>query len=154
MAIIGEFEVAARAVDPDAEPDQFKFCGEVFTIADKIGVIPLGRFAKAAMSGLDTAEMEGMAAMVDMLCDAVVDEDRDRFLQVCTQNRADGDDLMPVVQAVFEVISGRPTRQLSDSSGGLSITGVSSKAASSSEVQDPRQAGLVSVEQAALSLVS
>lgn len=125
MALIGEFEVAARRVT-NAEPDQFRFCGETFTVADKVGIIPLGRFAKAAMSGLDSAEMEGLAAMIDLLADSVIDEDRERFLDTAARNRADAEDLMPIVQAVIQAKTGRPTEPPSDSSVGRSRIGESS----------------------------
>lgn len=134
MALIGEFEVAVRAADPNREPDQFKFCGELFTVSEQVGIIPLAEFAKAAMSGLDTAEMEGLAALLDLLAEVVIDEDQARFLATAKKHRATADDMMPIVQSVIEVISGRPTPQPSDSSVGLSTTGANLRASSSSEV--------------------
>jgi hypothetical protein len=130
MAIIGEFDVAARS---RSEPqDQFIFCGETFTVG-RIGLVPLGRFAKAAMSGLDSAEMEGLAVIIDLLAQIVIDEDQDRFLDVASRNRADGDDLMPIVQALIEAQAGRPTQRPSDLSGGSLPTTESSREPSSSE---------------------
>lgn len=150
MALLGEFEVAAREVEDD--PAQFKFCGELFTVG-KVGLIPLGRFAKAAVSGLDSADMEGLAAMLDMLSDTVVDGDRPRLLEVARRNRADATDLMPIIQAIIQAESGRPTRRPSDSPSGPSRTGENSRASSPSAEGDPRRKNLVPVDAAALSLV-
>lgn len=157
MASIGSFEVAARRAE-GVEPDTFDFCGETFTVSDQIGIIPLGRFAKAATSGLDSSEMEGMAAMIDLLGDAVIDADRERFLNTAAKNHASADDLMPIVQAVVQAQTARPTQRSSDSSAGPSTTGTSSKDSSPfgpvPPIQsDPRVQALVPVESAALSLV-
>lgn len=130
MANLGEFGVAAA--ETNQEPDTFSFCGETFTVATKVGIIPLGRFAQAAASGLDTAEMDGLAALIDVVAGVVVDDDRDRFLSVASKNRASADDLLPIVQAVMEAQSGRPTERPSDSSDGSPTTGESSKELSSS----------------------
>lgn len=134
MADLGSFDVAAKAVDPDREPDTFTLCGEKFTVATEISVVPLGMFAKAAKSGLDTAEMDGLAAMIDMISQCVVDDDVDRFLAVASKNRVDAELLLKIVQAVMEAQTAFPTVQPSDSSDGESTTGPSSKVLSSSAV--------------------
>lgn len=158
MALIGEFEVAARQADPNREPDQFKFCGELFTVSEQMGIIPLGRFAKAATAGVDSNDMEGLAAIIDLLADTVIDEDRERFLNTAARNRAGAEDLMPIVTAVVQAQSGRPTQQPSDSSDGQSPTGVSSRASSPfgqvpAIQMDPRIQELQTIEAAGLSLV-
>jgi hypothetical protein len=160
MALIGEFNVAVKQDTPDREPDQFKFEGELFTVADDINFVALGRFASAANSGMDSAEMEGLAAMIDLISSVVVDEDRDRFLSLASRKRADGELLMQIVQAVIESQTGRPTEQPSGSPDGLSTTGESSKDASSSEAslspiqRDPRIRELRPITDEALSLLS
>jgi hypothetical protein len=121
----------------------------------------LGEFHVAKRQAAPNAEplMEGLAAMRTMLRQVVVDEDSDRLWDAITRSRADGDDLMPIVQAVMEAQTGRPTEQPSDSSAGLSTTLVSSKESSPfgpgvSPIQrDPRVLELQTVEQAGLSLV-
>jgi hypothetical protein len=133
MASLGEFEVAAREADPDREPDTFTLCGETFTVADHVGIIPLGMFAKAATSGADTSEMEGLAALVDVVGQCVVEDDVERFMALATKKRLDTELLMSIVKAVLEAQSGRPTERPSDSSGGSSTTGASLKAVSSFE---------------------
>ena len=59
---------------PPVDVRTVEFLGEEFAIADKIGLMPLMRFAHAAKSGLDSADMEGMAAMYDMLRQCIADE--------------------------------------------------------------------------------
>lgn len=136
-----------------------EFLGAEFAIADKVGLMPLLRFAHAAKSGLDSADMDGMAALYDMLQQCIADEpvlvrsdgqpvdspaDMDEegeakmlggwreFERHATQAKADDEDLIGVVQRVMTLLSERPTTQPSDSSGGQLSTAPTSGAASSS----------------------
>lgn len=59
---------------PEPEVRRVEFLGKEFAIASKIGLMPLMRFAHAAKSGLDSADLEGMAAMYDMLRQCIADE--------------------------------------------------------------------------------
>jgi hypothetical protein len=126
-----------------------EFLGTEFAIADKVGRMPLLRVAHAAKSGLDSADMEGMAALYDILRQSIADEavyvfrgeqiDRkayndlppeavdevtvyggwDQFEEHATKTRADDEDLLGLVQRVMEKLTNRPTKQPSDSSAGL-----------------------------------
>lgn len=58
---------------PPVEVKHVEFLGARFAIASKIGLMPLMRFAHASKSGLDSADMEGMAAMYDMLRQCIAD---------------------------------------------------------------------------------
>lgn len=127
MASIGSFDVAVKEADPNKEADTFDLAGETFTVADQIGIVPLGRFARAAMSGADSAEMEGLAALLDTVESLVIPEDVERLMRVATEKRVDGDVLLNIIKAVMEAKTGNPTSSPSDSSGGLSTTGDSSK---------------------------
>jgi len=153
MPSLGDFTVAKKET-PDREPDTFTFCGELFTVAEQVGIVAWGRFAQAAQAGHDTAEMEGLAALIEVVSQIVVDADRDRFLTVASRNRADADDLLAIVRAVMEAQAERPTQQPSDSSAGLSPTPENSKAPSFSAEslspiqRDPRIVALVPVEEA------
>jgi hypothetical protein len=133
-----------------------EFHGVDFAIADKVGLMPLLRFAHAAKSGLDSADMEGMAAMYDMLQQCIAeravyvrdgrpidkpDEVDDgitvyggwpEFEAHATKVKADDDELMGVVKRVMGQLSERPTSQPSDSSVGQPSTAPMSEAASSS----------------------
>jgi hypothetical protein len=132
MALIGEFEAAVNEADPSREPDQFKLNGEIFTVADEINIVALGRFARVARQGATTDDMEGLAALVDTVSSLVIDEDQTRFLDSASKHRAKPELLLEIIQAVLEAQSGHPTQRPSASSAGSSATGPSSKAPSSS----------------------
>lgn len=101
--------------------EQVEFFGEQFAIADRIGLMPLMRFAKVAQAGVDSADLAGLAAMYDLLEQCLAETEWQRF-QVCAdKNRADGEQLMGVVAEVMEKISARPTSRPSGSSDGPSI---------------------------------
>lgn len=108
--------------------------GESFKVADKIGTLALMRFAQVARNGVDSDTMEGLAAMGDLLDQAIDPSDLGRFSSAANKNRADGEELMSVVQEVFGLIGSRPTSQPSDSSDGLPTTSAPSAAGYSSPV--------------------
>lgn len=111
--------------------DTIEFFGEQYRCADKIGLMPLMRFAKVAKSGVDTNELEALAVMYDMIEQCLADDEWARFEAAADKNRADGDDLMKVVSDVFEVVSNRPTSRPSESSDGPQTTSERSTAGSS-----------------------
>lgn len=116
------------------------FHGEGFRLADRIGLMPLMRFAHVARKGVDSNDMEGLAAIYDMLQVVFADDDEwVRFEELATRVRADGDELMGVVKDAMQVISERPTSEPSDSSDGPPITSGSSAGGSSSPVIDRLQ---------------
>lgn len=122
-----------------------EFEGERFETAERIGLMPMMRFAKVAKAGVDSDDMAGLAALYDLLeqciSDRQVKTDKDgkpigptewqRFQDHADKVRADGEQLMKVVAEVFEVLSERPTSRPSDSSVGPSTTGPSSTGDSS-----------------------
>lgn len=105
-----------------ADEDSIVFEGERFRIADKIGLMPLMRFAKVAKAGVDSNEMEGLAAMFDLLQQCVHPDEWVRFEQHANDTRADGDSLMMVTQDVMTKLSERPTKRPADTSDGSSTT--------------------------------
>jgi hypothetical protein len=114
------------------------------------------------MSGLDTSDMESLAALIDILEGIVIDEDKPRLLHMAKKVHLDPETLLKIVQTCMEASSGRPTELPSDSPGGQSTTGETSKALSLSAVDgqamrhlpgDPRAEGLQSIEQSALQLL-
>lgn len=136
-----------------------EFMGAEFAVADKVGLMPLLRFAHAAKSGLDSADLDGMAALYDMLQQCIAEEpvlvrvdgrpietpaDMDdegetkmlggwpQFEAHATQVRADDEELIGVVQRVMTILSERPTTQPSGYSDGLRSTAPTSGADSSS----------------------
>lgn len=111
-----------------------EFGGERFTVADKIGLMPLMRFAKAAQGGVDSNDMAGLAAMYDLLEQCIAPADWRRFEVAADKTRASGEELMAVVKDVMEAMTARPTSLPSDSSDGPTIIGPNSGGGSSLRV--------------------
>lgn len=97
----------------EAEPDRI---GRHFRIADRVGLMPLLKFAHAAGSGATEDSMEGMAAMYAMIKDCIHPDDFGAFERFAIDARAEGEDLMAVVEQTMEAVSARPTAQPSGSS--------------------------------------
>lgn len=112
-----------------------EFLGEQFAVAERIGLMPLMRFAKHAKSGVDSESMAGLAAMYDLLEQCIAPSDWQRFEDHADRERADGEQLLGVVTAVIEALSARPSTRPSDSSAGPSTTAPNSTDDSSSVVQ-------------------
>ena len=108
------------------------FFGETFRTADKIGLMPLMRFAVIAKGGVDASEMAGLVALHDLIAQCLADDEWERFQDHATAVRAEGDDLLEVVKQVFEVLSERPTQRPSVSSDGPLTAEPKSTAGSSS----------------------
>jgi hypothetical protein len=105
--------------------------GERYLIGSKVGLMPLMRFAHSSKAGVDSSDMEGLAAMYDMLRDCIAKSDWERFERDMTDKQADDEDLMPVVGKVIEALTARPTKRASASSSGPPQTSGSSTAGSS-----------------------
>jgi hypothetical protein len=109
---------------PEPEVRRVEFLGSEFAIADKIGLMPLMRFAHAAKSGLDSADLEGMAAMYDMLRQCIADESVFVF-QGRQITRTEANELPPEAADHVQVFGGwdefeaHATRQRSDDFGEL-----------------------------------
>lgn len=66
--VVEEAEQAAQAEFEGVPPAQHvTFFGERFALARKVGYLPLLKFAHYASLGTDSASMQGMAAMYEML---------------------------------------------------------------------------------------
>jgi hypothetical protein len=127
-------EVVAET-PPEREVRRVGFMGAEFAVADKIGLMPLMRFAKIAKSGVDSADEDGLAAMYDLLQQCIADEDWGKFEAHADKTRADDEELMQVVKDVMAILSERPTRRPSDSSPGpQSTTPISAEDSSALEV--------------------
>ena len=143
-----------------------------FRIAESVGLMPLLKFAHAASSGLTEDSMEGMSAMYAMIRDCIhpghectcnmkpgegrrhidgceyVPSDWDRFERTAIDSRAEGEDLMTVVETVMEVITARPTTPPSGSSPPDASSSPKSKRASPSRgsVVPPEARDLIPVD--------
>ena len=111
-----------------------EFAGEEFAMADRIGLMPLMRFAKTAKAGADTQDLDGLVAMYDLLEQCIDPADWPRFQETANRERADGEQLMAVVGKVFQALAARPTRRSSDSSDGPTTTPANSAGDFSSQV--------------------
>ena len=98
------------------------FLGGQFEIADRIGLMPLMRFAKIAKSGADSADMDSLAAMYDLVEQCLDPADWERFCDHATAQRADDEQIMAFVGDVIKVLTERPIGRRSGSSPGAPTT--------------------------------
>ena len=98
--------------------DRVEFMGGQYRIADRIGLMPLMRFAHAARKGTNAEDLEGLAAIYDMLRDCLDPEDWSRFERDATDKKAEAEQLLEVVSDTIEILAARPTSRPSDSSDG------------------------------------
>ena len=148
--------------------DHIRFAGKSYTVADKLGLMPLIKFAHVASKGTDANEMDGMAAMYELLKSVIADDQWADFEAHATETRAGEDELLAAVTGAIAVMTDRPTSRPSDSPDGPSTTETSSPDVSLSLVSstpaptngfisplDARAAReLRSVESAALDLIA
>lgn len=145
-------ETEAREIQAMSEGvvhgDTVECLGGHYRVADKVGLMPLLKFAHTASLDVDSGDMEGLVAIYDMLRDCLHEDDWERFQRDMTAKKAEADDMMPMVGAAIEVINARPTRQRSVSSTGPQPTGRPSTGTSSPPVR-PGVEDLVPVDQLA-----
>lgn len=161
-----EAQAAAEGVVLD-DGDYLEFFGEKFRLADKVGLAPLIRFGHAANKGLDSDDMEGLAAMYSVIRGVIhrpplldehgqqqVDDNgrklRDesewnRFMEVAEDEQAEGDEIMDFVNRAMGVMSARPRKPREISSGGSRPTSENSKGGLSSPAMPPGMDGLTPV---------
>lgn len=130
-----------QAVRDDA--DYLTFEGKKFLVAPKMGAMAYMRFAHIADQGVEVEDLETLAAIYDVLEQAIDPADWGSFQAHARSTRADIEDLIKLVQQAVAVMSARPTRRPTDSSSGPSGTAPSSSVVSSSVVSSdlsPREA--------------
>ena len=125
-------ETSLQVVPEEDTRRKVSFMGAEFAVADKIGLMPLMRFAKAAQSGLDSADLEGLVAMHDMIEQCIASDDWPRFEDHATKTRADDEELLQVIKDVQAILTGRPTSRPSGSSAGPQTIAPTSEEDSSS----------------------
>lgn len=125
-------EVDGTPVDPGFSWDWFgSEPRRTFRIAHSVGLMPLLRFANAAKSGLDTEDLEGMAALYTMIRDTVHPDDWQAFQDYATVCKAEDEELMEFVSGAMEVISARPRQRRGSSSATSPSTSEKSRDSSS-----------------------
>lgn len=160
-------DVQAQAEGIVEEFDTIEFCGQKFRLAERVSMMPLLAFANASKRGLDSDDMEGLAAMYSMIRSVIhrpplfdehgqrqVDESgkplRDesewrRFESLAEDEMVEGEDIMTVVNQAITVMSARPRQRRELSSGSSPQTSEKSKAGSSWLESDPRMSGMIPV---------
>jgi hypothetical protein len=104
--------------------------GKRFRIADKVGLMPLLKFA--AFSDMSTNDSRALGAMYAMLRDCIHPDDWRAFEDHATDTKADADDLLDVITKAIEAIAARPTKPSPVSSAGRRGISGGSTASSSS----------------------
>jgi len=164
MALIGEFGRAlAEAEAVGVEPDHFLFCGERFEVPVEVSGLPLMRFAwrsKAidadtarAKRDLDRAmtdagraeaearigefEQDGNACIYELLRSVL--PQWERFEELAIERAVDVDELLMVCGAIYQAVTGRPTKRSSGSSDGPLTSGDGSMDGSGSLEPTPGQ---------------
>lgn len=145
--------IQARAAEADGgkiaegtvtEGDKVELLGKKFRVAEKIGLMPLLKFASA--SDMSTDDPRALSAVYSMLRDCIYEGkpgcgeckeckadnevmcksydkgDWTAFELHAMDTKADADQLLEVITKVMEIVSGRPTKQPSGSSPGPRAT--------------------------------
>jgi hypothetical protein len=166
-------QLAAEGVVTDKDDGRIEFLGERFGLAERIGLMPMLAFANASKRGLDSDDLEGMAAMYALIRD-VLDQRRTQAVDPATgepavdaagepvwegpsewmrfeahaiDQQADGEELMKFVGEAMALVAARPRKRREVSSAGSPQTSPTSKDISSSPVIPAQAHGLVPVAQ-------
>jgi len=96
----------------------FTFMDKEFRLAEKVGLMPLMRFAHMASTGMDTDEdfMTAMASIYEMIKDVIHEDEWPSFQQHAIDTKAGETELLSVVSQAVEIMTSRPTEPGSDSS--------------------------------------
>ncbi|MCX5066665.1 hypothetical protein OOJ91_12325 [Micromonospora lupini] len=129
---VHELQARSEGVEIVGGAQKVTMLGEEYRIADKVGLMPLMRFAMTAKAGADADDMEGLAAMYTLIRDCIDPGEWSRFENDAIEKKAEAPELMQVVQDVIQTLSARPTQRPADSSAGPQTTSENSKESSSS----------------------
>jgi len=141
-------QAAAEGV-VESDGDYVDFFGEKFRLADRVGIMPMVQFGYASKKGLDSDDLEGLAAMYSLIRSVIhrpplLDDEgqkvrdengkalRDerewfRFVELAEDELADGDDVMGFVNRAMEIMAARPTARREGSSPSSPQTSETSK---------------------------
>jgi len=105
------------SADPEAlagKKDDIKtgvvdFKGEKFHVAESIGAMALISWGKAA--DLEESGNEALIAVYDMLEDVIHEAEFKRFKKTALKSKANMEDLMTLLSAAMELVTGNPTEQ-------------------------------------------
>lgn len=120
MTLVGPFEATVEKYD--GKPIELQLCTchpkDKFRVAMNVGSMPLLEFAHAANSGLDTSEMEGLAALYSMLQDCIEPADWNKFRTAVKAHKSTQADLLKVATSIWAALSNRPLESASSSENG------------------------------------
>ena len=126
--------------------DTVEFLGEQFRVGERVGLMPMMRYARVAKrqmerqksgaksDGMD--EVESLDATLSLLEQCVHPDDWDRFEKHTTQQGAGQEEYMEFAGRVMALLADRPTGRPSDASGGPQTIEPSSTEGSSSPATD------------------
>ena len=119
------------------------FCDVEWRIGERVGLMPMMRYARAVKVGMARAEgapsdgmteIEVLDATYSLLEQCVHPDDWDRFVDVTSKAGVDQEGYMEFAGKVMAALADRPTGRSSDSSDGPQTIEPSSTAVSSSPV--------------------
>jgi hypothetical protein len=108
-----------------------------FRLAPDLNTLPFLRFATAANDGGRTEDLEGLAALYDMIKQVVDEDEWPAFYAYASKVRADDEELMEFVSQAVEVLSARPRSRRGNSLAGSPTTSPRSREVSSSPATPP-----------------
>jgi len=129
VASLGTFGTPREA----PEEQSFGYFGTEVRVNPDFGELDLADFMEAA-ADLDEDSVDSLSLLKNTMRGAVHAEDFDTFWATAKRNRQGIADLLPILYAVVEAVSARPTERPSDSSGGPRPTRALSAVDSSSQV--------------------
>lgn len=135
---VHELQARAEGVEVIGGGQKVTFMGEEYRIADRVGLMPLMRFAMVAKSGVQDDDMEGLAAMYALIRDCIDAGEWARFENDAIMKKAEQEELLKVVTDVIQVLTARPTQRPADSSDGPPNTSPNLKEPSTSNGAAPR----------------
>lgn len=114
--------------------------GRRFTVREQgVSLLALMKFATVAKRGKTSDDMEGLAALYELLRTCIADDEWQSFEDHANAVGAQGEELMQVVTDAVTAAAERPTQPPSPSPGGRSTTAASSAGGSSSPASSIRQ---------------
>ena len=132
MASLGSFGKQHAPVEA-AEPDTFDWFGSSVRLSSEVNEVELIDLMET-FTQLDEANPTAIVVVKNGFRLILHPDDFDGFWTAAKQNRQKIEDLMPVLQALMEAATDRPTQQPSDSSPGRLVTPVNSPVVSPSQV--------------------
>lgn len=136
---IGDFAAAVQDAEKDnqsapAPADTFGWFGHAIKLRGSVEAMTVMQFAAIAVKGINIGEMDALAAIYRFLEDVVHPDDWQQFQDLSRANTATMDQYLVLIKGAIEAAAARPTLRPSDSVGGPSSTGESSRDDSSSPV--------------------